>query len=274
MHLPMPLELPDLSKRAIDWAVLSASLQHPTVVYPAAAAVLGGLGAALVAASPALITGAAIGGGVAIVSLSVNFLLRREHFASRYLESAHQTLVKYRADVVGHLEKDLKETGAREGRSQFQRFAEKMKAFEEVLGDKLGKEEITYGRFLGIAEQVYLSGIDNLRQIVLSLRSVETVDEKYIRQRIEALKSGDQSAQRSQELASLNQQLDLRGNHLKKVDAWLAQNEQALAQLDLALAAIGEMKTGSQQSDVNMETAMNDLQQIARRARDYSSAPS
>jgi hypothetical protein len=103
---------------------------------------------------------------------------------------------------------------------------------------------------------------------------VQTVDEKYIRQRIGVLERGDPSASKTQELASLKQQLDLRTDHLKKVEICLAQNEQALAQLDLALAAIGEMKTGSQQSDVNMETAMNDLQQIASRARDYSSAPS
>jgi hypothetical protein len=244
------------------------------VVYPAAAGVLGGLGAALLTSSPALVAGAAIGGGVAAVSLGVNYLLRHQHFASRYLESAHETLVAYRAAVLKDLEKDLRELGAREGRSQFERFGEKIKTFEEVLGDKLGKQELTYGRFLGIAEQVYLSGIDNLRQIVVSLRSLGTVDEKYIRQRIGILEAGDPSAQKTQELASLKQQLDLRSGHLKKVDACLAQNEQALAQLDLALAAIGDMKTGAQQSDVNMETAMSDLQQIARRARDYSSTPS
>src|SRR5438309_1501739 len=77
MNCAMSAELPDFSKRAIDWAVLSSSLQHPAVIYPAAAGVLGGLGAALLTASPALITGAAIGGGVALVSLGVNCLLRR-----------------------------------------------------------------------------------------------------------------------------------------------------------------------------------------------------
>ena len=117
----MSIELPDLSKRAIDWAVLRAALQHPTVVYPAAAGVLGGLGAALLAASPALITGAAIGGGVALAALGVNFMLRREYFASRYMESAHQTLVAYRAGVLEHLEKDLQDVGAKEGGSQFER---------------------------------------------------------------------------------------------------------------------------------------------------------
>ena len=268
----MPVELPDLSKRAIDWAVLSGSLQHPAVVYPAAAGVLGGLGAALLTASPALITGAAIGGGVALVSLGVNYLLRRQYFASSYLEKAQQALVAYRAGVLEHLEKDLREAGSREGRSQFERFGEKIEAFESVLDDKLGKREITYGRFFGIAQQVYLSGMDNLRQIVIVMKGMQTVDEKYIRQRIATLKAGTQSPAQTQELASLGQQLDVRQGQLKKIEGCLAQNEQALAQLDLALAAIAEMKTGSAQSGVDMETAMNDLQQIAKRASAYSSS--
>src|SRR6266851_4707806 len=227
MNWAMSAELPDLSKRAIDWAVLSSSLQHPAVIYPAAAGVLGGLGAALLTASPALITGAAIGGGVALVSLGVNCLLRRQHFASSYIEKAHQALIAYRTSVLEHLERDLREAGSREGRSQFERFAEKIKAFEDVLDDKLGKNELTYSRFLGIAQQVYLSGMDKLRQ-----------------------------------------------ENLGRIAACLAQNEQALAQLDSALAAIAQMKTGSTQASVDMETAMNDLQQIARRARDYSSQQS
>src|SRR5256885_16630542 len=95
MNCAMPAELPDFSKRAIDWAVLSSSLQHPAVIYPAAAGVLGGLGAALLTASPALITGAAIGGGVALVSLGVNCLLRRPHFASSPIQKAPQAVIRY-----------------------------------------------------------------------------------------------------------------------------------------------------------------------------------
>ena len=274
MNCAMSAELPDFSKRAIDWAVLSSSLQHPAVIYPAAAGVLGGLGAALLTASPALITGAAIGGGVALVSLGVNCLLRRQYFASSYIEKAHQALIAYRTSVLEHLERDLREAGSREGRSQFERFAEKIKAFEDVLDDKLGKNELTYSRFLGIAQQVYLSGMDNLRQIAIAMKSEQTVDEKYIRQRIAALKAATPSKAQAQELASLEQQLKLRQENLGRIAACLAQNEQALAQLDSALAAIAQMKTGSTQASVDMETAMNDLQQIARRARDYSSQPS
>jgi tRNA U34 5-carboxymethylaminomethyl modifying GTPase MnmE/TrmE len=97
------------------------------------------------------------------------------------------------------------------------------------------------------------------------------VDENYIRGRIKSLgAAGELSQVRKQELASLQQQLELAAKHQASVEALLAQNEQALAQFDQALAAVTEMKTGSTQSSVSMETAMSDLQQIASRAGAYS----
>ena len=266
----MSVRMPDLSKRAVDWAVLSGSLQHPAVVYPAAAGVLGGIGAALLTASPVLVGGAVVGGGVALLALGVNCLFRRDFFASRYLESAHQSLVAYRAALLQNLEADLAEVKAREALAQLERFGEKRKTFEEVLDDKLGRKELTHARFLGIAEQVYLSAMDNLRQVALEKKSAGTVDESYIRGRIKALSAGELSKARKDELVSLEQQLELGAKHHASVEGLLAQNEQALAQLDQALAAITEMKTGSTQSSVSMETAMSDLQHVASRAGAYS----
>ena len=268
----MSTPMPDLSKKAVDWAVISGSLQHPAVVYPAVAGVLGGLGAAVLTASPLLVAGAVVGGGVALVSLGVNCLFRRDFFASRYLESAHQSLVEYRAALLHNLEADLSGVKAREALAQLERFGEKIKTFEEVLDDKLGRKELTYARFLGIAEQVYLSGMDNLRQVALAKKTAGTVDEGYIRGRIKALSGGgEQSKARKEELMSLQQQLEIGAKQNASVEALLAQNEQALAQLDQALAAITEMKAGSTQSNVSMETAMSDLQQVASRAGAYSS---
>ena len=264
--------LPDLSKRAVDRAVLAASLQHPLVVYPAAAGVLGGIGAALIAASPAVVTAAIVGGGVALVSFGVNSVFRRQFFATRYLESAHKAVVAYREAVLEELVRDLREQKAHEALAQLDRFGEKIKAFEDVLDDKLDRSEITFGRFMGIAEQVYLSGIDNLRQVAVAKKSMaRAADEQYMRRRLEQLQKGSpRTDAQATELEGLKKQLEVRHQNAAKAEKCLAENEQALAQLDVALAAVGEMKTGASHSSVGMETAMNDLQQIARRAGDYS----
>ena len=267
----MPNPMPDLSKRAVDMAVLSGSLQHPAVVYPAAAGVVGGLGAALITASPLMIAGAVVGGGVAALALGVNYLFRRDYFASRYLEAAHKNLVEYRQALLQTLEQDLAQVKAKEAMAQLDRFTEKLRIFEDVLDDKLDRREITFARFMGIAEQVYLSGLDNLRQVASVRKSAGGVDEAYIRNRIRQLKTGGELSKAKQdELASLEKQLELAAKHSGSIEALLAQNEQALAQMDQALAAVADMKTGSTHSTVGMETAMADLQQIASRASAYS----
>jgi len=268
----MPNPMPDLSKRAVDMAVLSGSLQHPAVVYPAAAGVVGGLGAALITASPLMIAGAVVGGGVAALALGVNYLFRRDYFASRYLEAAHKNLVEYRQALLQTLEQDLAQVKAKEAMAQLDRFTEKLRIFEDVLDDKLDPKELTFQRFMGIAEQVYLSGLDNLRQVASVRKSAGGVDEAYIRNRIKQLKSGggELSKAKKDELLSLEKQLELAAKHSGSIEALLAQNEQALAQMDQALAAVADMKTGSTHSTVGMETAMADLQQIASRASAYS----
>jgi len=267
----MSNSMPDLSKRAVDMAVLSGALQHPAVVYPAAAGVVGGLGAALITASPLMIAGAVVGGGVAALALGVNYLFRRDYFASRYLEAAHKNLVEYRQALLQTLEQDLAQVKAKEAMAQLDRFTEKLRIFEDVLDDKLDPKELTFQRFMGIAEQVYLSGLDNLRQVASVRKSAGGVDEAYIRNRIKQLKTGGElSKAKKDELASLEKQLELAAKHSGSIEALLAQNEQALAQMDQALAAVADMKTGSTHSTVGMETAMADLQQIASRASAYS----
>src|SRR5688572_6817990 len=205
----MPNPMPDLSKRAVDMAVLSGSLQHPAVVYPAAAGVVGGLGAALITASPLMIAGAVVGGGVAALALGVNYLFRRDYFASRYLEAAHKNLVEYRQALLQTLEQDLAQVKAKEAMAQLDRFTEKLRIFEDVLDDKLDPKELTFQRFMGIAEQVYLSGLDNLRQVASVRKSAGGVDEAYIRNRIRQLKAtgGELSRAKKDELASLEKQL-------------------------------------------------------------------
>ena len=262
---------PDFSNSAINAAVFARSLQHPTFVYPAALGTLGGLGALLFGGPPLLLAGAAIAAGAAAIGLGVNCLLRRETIAKEYLASANSQILAERAAMLRDLEADLAQSGRKEALRQFERFREKIRAFEEVLADKLGPNELTHARFLGIAEQVYLSGIDNLRGIVFAARSTAAIDERYIGERIGALeRAGKRSEAKQRELAGLREQLKVGVEQGTKIDALLAQNEEALAQFDTALAAIADMKTGPERAAVDMETAMGELARIATRAREYA----
>lgn len=262
---------PDLSSAAVNAAVVTRSLQHPTFVYPAAVGTLGGLGALLFGGPPLLIVGAAVAAGVAAVGFGVNCVMRREKIAKEYLDAANSQILAERAAMLQDLEEDLKQAGRKEATRQFERFREKIRAFEELLADKLGPGELTHARFLGIAEQVYLSGIDNLRGIAAAARSAAAIDERYIAERIGVLERAQKrSPAKERELAGLRDQLQVSAGQGTKIETLLAQNEEALAQFDTALAAIADMKTGPERATMDMESAMAELDRIAKRARDYA----
>jgi dsDNA-binding SOS-regulon protein len=123
-----------------------------------------------------------------------------------------------------------------------------------------------------MAEQVYLSGLDNLQRIAHTLASIQAIDEDYVRSRILDLKRiREPSASKTQELESLQARLSLKDAQRAKVDQWLAQNEQAMTQIDSTMAAIAALDTVRGHATTDLETAMRELAELARRAPDYSS---
>lgn len=254
----------DLSAGAIRRAVLSQSLQHPSVVYPAALGVIGGLGAAVIASSPLLLGVAAIAGGAAVAALATNYFMRHDKIAGSYLEALRQRLATEREAHIADLAADLREMKAADASRQLERFVDKISTFQAVLGERLSPKELTYARFSAIAESVFLAGVDNLRAIHLSTTALGSIDETYIERRLQSLADPDGG-----EAKGLRDQLAQARLHRERIGSRLGQNEQAIAELDRATAAIGEMKTGAERPTLDMETAMQELARIAQRSAQY-----
>jgi hypothetical protein len=265
----------DLSPRALKRAVLGASLQHPSFVYPAALGALGGIGAAVIAGSPLLLAAAGAAGGVALAALLTNVFVRHDRIAGSYLATLRRRLAAEREAQIADLTADLKEVKAADASKQLNRFVEKIETFQAILREKLSPQELTFARFAAIAEAVFLAGVENLRSVHLSLKALQTVDEKYLRERIKTLEGklgvqGDSKADDSKEIKGLRDQLSQAEVLQARIKARLGENELALAELDRATAAIGEMRTGSERPSLDMETAMAELARIAQRSSEYS----
>ncbi len=261
---------PDFSEKAISKAVIRATTQHPSVLYPAGAAVVGGLAA--IALGPSLAAlGVLIGGGcVAAAGWAVNHLLRRDHFANRYVKRLREATLAEHARAMEDLERDLKDIGSDAGLNQLRRAREKFNAFTEVLNRKLKPGELTHGRYLGIAEQVYFAVLDNLTRIAGVTRSAKAIDEDYSRRRIAELEAaGKPSSAMEQELNSLKRRLSLAAEQHEKVGAWLAANEDAMTHLDQTAMALAATETKRGLARVDLETAMAELQRLAGQAQAY-----
>jgi len=261
----------DFSQGAVARAVLASTLQQPQVLYPTAVGVLGFTAALALGPSLLFVIPAIAGTLIGVGGWAIDYFLRRNHHAGRYLQGMHQALAGRREEVIRNLRTELETLGYPEGLSQLARLQERYRAFAGLLGRKLSPNELTYGRYLGMAEQVFLAGLDNLQRIVDTLSGIRTIDVAYIGRRKEELERvGKPSETQRRELETLQDRLVLRQNQLDKVHRWQAQNEQAMTQMDQTMAAIAAMTTVHGHAATDLETAMRELQTLAARASEYS----
>lgn len=268
---PQSGETVDLSRAAVSRAVLSATLQQPQVLYPGLVGVLGIAASAAFGPDWMFLVPAIAGTLISAGAWALDYFLRRDRHANRYLQAVRAALGDRREQAARELQRELDELGHAEGLSQLSRLREKYQAFAELLGKKMSPSEITYGRYLGMAEQVYLAGLDNLQRIAHTLDSIETIDNAYVERRLGELQAlPNPGATQRAELEALQDRLVLRRNQLDKVSAWQAQNEQAMTRMDQTMAAIAAMTTVQGHAGTDLETAMKELQALAARAGDYS----
>lgn len=260
----------DLSPSAIRRAVFGQSLQHPSFVYPAMLGALGGIGAVFIAGSPLVLGAVVLAGGAAAAALAVNYFVRHDRIAGNYLAHVREQMAAQREAQIADLAADLKEVKATEASRQLERITGKITTFQAVLTERLSPRELTFARFSAIAEAVFLAAIDNLRAIHLSLKTLQTIDEKYINERLQQLGARKGGAtEDTPEVKGLKDQLAQAATLRERIKARLGQNELAMAELDRATTAVGEMRTGSDRPTLDMETAMQELARIAQRSADY-----
>jgi hypothetical protein len=268
------LKTRDFSKPAVQKAVALHTLEHPAVLYPTTISILGGFAALLIGANPLLLTIAAGGAGAAVLSWAVNFGLRRDHFANQYVKKLHAQMENQRLARQQELQRVLTEVSSEEGSSQFSRVTEKFTTFQKLLARKLNPSELTYGRYLGMAEQVYLGVLDNLQHIADTLKMMSVIDVKYTQKRLQqlqdALSQNPSSQNNAKEIDTLQERLDLHSQQADKVQKLFSQNEEAMTKMDLTIAAIADMRTEGGRASMDMETAMAELQRLAGKAKDYS----
>lgn len=189
----------------------------------------------------------------------------------KHIRNLRKILDEHTQRALKDLKKELLDHTCPEGAQQIDKFREKFESLDELLREKLDEGELTFSRYLGIAKQVYFSGIDNLQDIVAALKSISAIDPKHIKnqlERLQKIKEPDESV--LQEIKNLEIRQKLRQDQLNKVKQLLSQNEMAMTQLDKTTVAVAEMDTIKGQAEVDMETAMAELANITKRAKEYS----
>ncbi|MBI1957496.1 MAG: hypothetical protein HYS44_03520 [Candidatus Niyogibacteria bacterium] len=272
-----PPMLADFSEAAIARSVHKAIFLSPAATYPL---MIGGIGFAALLA-PWLVAGFAfplimVSSAAVVVGAASwvwNFGLRRDVFETRYIREFKERLARQSKEALAELHERLQECRSVEGGeaiaeqalAQLGLIQGKFDAFQNMLKQKLDAGELTFGRFLATALQVYASVMNNLRSIADHLQSAGSIKIEYARKRMRELEKITAMSQNdSDEIATLKERIALYEAQIAKADGLLTENEKTMTAVDKSIAAVAEMQTDPKAGD--LEFARSDLEELVRRA--------
>ncbi len=255
--------LKEISNTAVNKAVLSKTAQSPVSIYPMAMGVLGGFSAVLFNFN--LLSVGLMAGGFALgmSGFAAKYIFGKEKYANQYMQEIRQQLIEKRRGILNGLEDNLNKVNRPDGIKQIRLFNDKYHNLLSILDKKLEPGELTHTRYLTIAEQVFLGGLDNLHNATLALESVSAIDIEHINDNI--TKTAD-----SPITESLETRKQLFQTQTQRANQLLSQNEIALTQLDHVTTKLANIKTEQGHATMDIEDAMAELETLIKRADSYS----
>jgi hypothetical protein len=215
---------------------------------------------------------ASIGLAAGVFLLWPVFYIRSEQYV-RAAFGLSEEIEGGEAPNVSALVEEFTSLGFRDGGEQVQTLRRKYRNLAEVLGRRLDAGELTYRRYLGMAESVYLAALENLQDVAISLRSISTIDPAALGLRIEDLKK-ETDFPVPEAIRAIEERRRLYEEQRQEIARLLSQTEAAMTALDHTAAALARTRTSRGLTEVGIEEAMKDLVELAGRAGKYAAGTS
>jgi hypothetical protein len=262
----------DFTQTAIKKALLGTALEHWSFRYSLPALAGTGIVGALFGFSyPVFLVMLGIFGSSA-AGFVVNTLFKGPKFETQYVNYLHRLIDEHTAEKRKNLKEHLNTFGEKRAVLQLDQFDKKFEVLVEVLNQKFETTQLTYQRYYGIAKEVYLSGIDNLNNIVISIKTMKSIDLDYINFSLSEIEKKDKNNMAvKKELDALLRSKESYSNLQDKIENILAENETALTQIEQTTIAISEItRSKNNEAQTDMENSMKALEEMALRSTYYS----
>lgn len=261
----------DFAKPAIKRALKRHAFNHGTTRYSVVFFLLSILAGGFFGFSQFVFTMAVATFGFGCLAWVYLYFVQAGNFELRYVERLQRAIQSETERKRERVKQDLTEHGCPEGAKQVDKLQAKFESLTELLADKLDTSELTYNRYFGIAQEVFLSGLDNLTSIVAKLKSISEIDERHINKRLKLLEESDkQDLEVEKEKDTLRSRLAMRKNQLEFIKKLMLENEEAMTQLDSTTIAIANIDTIRGEAEIDMENSMAFLVEITERVGKYS----
>lgn len=269
------IDLSRMTPEVVKGEVLKATATNPLTIFP----ILGGVvllaGWAIFDAGM-LFLGTGIGAAVVGAGMfPVNFWGRFDSFKTAYFRKLREENERIAQEKLNEVEVFLDDRNFDQGARQVTKIQNSMESFEKVLARKFEPHEFAYARYHGVAEQVMVSTLTNLEQVVVMLEAIDSIDPDYIEGRIEEIgricKGNEDNLTESlkEEMETLNERWDLREKALEDINKLLSTNERALTELEKIATGIATTNTrGGKNAEAELTSAIESLNSLSEEAQD------
>jgi len=241
------------------------------------------VGATIGAIPVGILTAILLGTGVGVPIIGGAILLGGGTWAWKRFINGDKFFVQYRNHLRQLLDEDterrryelqqsLDAYGNKHACEQLEQFQNKIKVFIEILDMKFpDKNQLTYNRYYTIAQEVFLSGIDNLNEVLLIHKTLDAIDMNYIERSLMRIESREQDAATKRERSSLLQSKQNYKDQQQDIKNLIAQNEEALSKLDEAIVQVQDIKrSANNEGQLDMEASMEQLHRMAQQSYKFS----
>lgn len=246
-------------------AVAQKAAISPFVLYPAVLSGLGVVTGALFGFGGLALGVVGLGAATAVTAFATEFGWRRDEHAKNILMQATRKMEQRRQHVISSIKQELAGLDLPLAAEQVDTFDVKFSTFVAVLADRFAITELTYARYLGVAEQVYLSGLDNIRNAMIAQKALGAINADRLRQRIAGLSAS------APERPALLSRLEGFNSTLAQISELLLLNEKALTQLDDVTQRLARTKVERGMADSDTESAIAELHRQGLRLAEYAS---
>lgn len=193
-------------------------------------------------------------------------------FFDQYRDHLRQLLDEDTERRRHELQRSLEAYGNKHAGEQLEQFQMKIKVFIEILEVKFpDKSQLTYNRYYTIAQEVFLSGIENLNEVMLIHKTLDAIDLDYIERSLQRLEKREQDDATKRERSSLQQSRQQYQDQQQDIINLMAQNEEALSKLDEAIVQVQEIKrSANNEGRLDMEASMEQLHNMAQQSYKFS----
>jgi len=210
--------------------------------------------------------------GFASINFVMNQYINADKFKKKYIDELLLLQERRTRLKLQNLKNELEKNGLSDGANQLGQFTNKYRTLVEILESKFEKTQLTFSRYQGIASEVYLSGIDNLKDMLLAQKTMNSIDLNYVSDRLSKIENKDTNnkAVEKEKDALLRSQYSYKLQE-EKINKLMAENESALTQIDETTIAISEItKSANREAQADMENSMKLLSEMAERSKLYS----